>query len=240
MESKKLRVDIWSDIVCPFCYIGKRKFESALGQFEHQDDLEIVWHSFQLFPNYQQQSDKDFYQILAEIKGQSRDWSVSFHNQLAEYAKEVGLEYNFEGIPFPNTFEAHRFTHLAKNEGLQAEAEERLFYAYFTQNRNIENADVLLEIAEEIGLDTVKVSSMLNSNLYTKEVKEDFAAAQTLGVRGVPHFLINDELAVAGAQAPEKFLEVLESGWRKWKNTQTPFIEQSFDGLSCGPEGQCD
>jgi predicted DsbA family dithiol-disulfide isomerase len=239
MESKKLRVDIWSDIVCPFCYIGKRKFESALKQFEHRDDLEIVWHSFQLFPNYQQQSDKDFYQILAEIKGQSRDWSVDFHSQLAGYAKEVGLEFNFENIPFPNTFKAHRFTHLAKNEGLQLQAEERLFYAYFTECRDIENNDVLLEIAEEIGINKEKVEDLLKSDLYEKEVREDFARAQTLGIRGVPYFLIADELAVAGAQSPEKFLEVLEGGWRKWKNNKTPFFEQSFDGLSCGPKGQC-
>lgn len=239
MKSKKLRVDIWSDIVCPFCYIGKRKFESALGQFQHRDDLEIVWHSFQLFPDYQQQSDKDFYQVLAEIKSQSREWSVNFHNQLAGYAKEVGIDFNFEDIPFPNTFKAHRFTHLAKSQGLQLQAEERLFYAYFTECKDIENNDVLLELAGEIGIEREKVEGLLKSDLYENEVREDFTRSQALGIRGVPYFLIGDELAVAGAQAPEKFLEVLDEGWRSWKYSQTPFIEQSFDGLSCDPEGQC-
>lgn len=239
MEGKKLRVDIWSDVVCPFCYIGKRKFESALGQFEHRDDLEVVWHSFQLFPNYEQQNEKDFYQTLAEIKGQNRDWSVNFHNQLAEYAKQVGLEFNFDSIPFPNTFKAHRFTHLAKNEGLQAEAEEHLFHAYFTKSRNIDNTDVLLEIAGEIGLDKVKVCRMLESDLYEKEVKEDFEAAQTFGIHGVPYFLINNKVAVAGAQSPQAFIKVLESSWNSWNNDKTSVVETGLDGLSCSSDGHC-
>lgn len=235
----KMKIEIWSDIVCPFCYIGKRQFDEALAQFNYRDDVEIVWHSYQLFPDYQQREGSDFYTEVGRLKGNNREWSIRFHNQIAEHAKRVGLEYNFEKIPFPNTFNAHRFSLYAKTKGLQHEAEEKLFLAYFTEGRNIGDLEALAQLGEEIGLQKADVNEALSNNQFTQQVLEDIAEAKRIGVNGVPFFLINGELAVAGAQDPNEFVKALNRSWEKWSKEKNKPLIEIVKGTSCDIQGNC-
>ncbi|MHA6247608.1 DsbA family oxidoreductase [Pontibacter sp. CAU 1760] len=239
MKDSKMKIEIWSDIVCPFCYIGKRKFETALAQFSHRDEVEVVWHSYQLFPDYKQQTGADFYETVGRLKGMSRERSVQMHNQIAQLAKEVGLDYNFEKIQFPNTFDAHRFSLYAKTKGLQNEAEEKLFCAYFTEGRSICDTEVLVQLGKEIGLDEAEVKEALNSNKFADEVSYDIAEAQRIGVSGVPFFLMNGKLAVAGAKDPQAFLGVLERAWLEWSEEKPKPEIKIMKGDSCDMQGSC-
>ena len=182
-EQQKMRVDIWSDIMCPFCYIGKRKFESALEQFDHKNEVEVVWHSFQLDPTIEYQADRNLYDYLAERKGQSREWSVQVHEQMTRMAKEAGLTYNFDKAVIANSFDAHRLIQMAKQKGLDDKTEELLFKAYFTEGKNMSDPEVLAQIGTEAGLETNAVKQMLESDRYATEVNDDIELAAALGDR---------------------------------------------------------
>ena len=208
-----MKIDIWSDIMCPFCYIGKRKLETALQQFEHKADVSINWHSFQLDPGIQYEEGKDLHTYLAERKGQTREWSVMVHKQMTETAKKEGLEYNFDKAIIANSFDAHRLIQLAKTHGLGDAAEEQLFKAYFTDGRNVSDHNTLLQIGIEIGLRAVEVGEMLNSDAFAEDVHKDIMQAQRLGVRGVPFFLLDEQLGISGAQPVEVFTDGLQKAW---------------------------
>ncbi|PSL43806.1 putative DsbA family dithiol-disulfide isomerase [Chitinophaga niastensis] len=234
-----MKVEIWSDIMCPFCYIGKRKFEAALEQFPGKDKIEVEWKSFQLNPALKSQPDKDVYDYVAEMKGQSRDWSLSVHAQLTNTAKEVGLTYNFDKAVIANSFDAHRLIQLAKKHQLGDAAEERLFTAYFTEGKDMSNQQTLLELGAEIGLDKTEVAAVLQSNDYAAAVNEDVNEAQQLGIRGVPFFVLDRKLGVSGAQPVEAFSKALEQAFTEWKKTQ-PVIElETLSGQVCTPDGEC-
>ncbi len=234
-----MKIEIWSDIVCPFCYIGKRQFDEALALFKHRDEVEVVWHSYQLFPDYEQKEGSDFYTEVGRLKGNNREWSICFHNQITEHARRVGLEYNFEKIPFPNTFNAHRFSLYAKTKGVQHEAEEKLFRAYFTEGRNIGDLEVLAQLGEEIDLPNADVREALSGNQFSQLVRKDIAEAQRIGVNGVPFFLINGELAVAGAQDPNGFVKVLNRAWEKWSIENHKALIGIVEGTTCDVQGNC-
>jgi predicted DsbA family dithiol-disulfide isomerase len=236
----KMKIEIWSDIVCPFCYIGKRKFDNALAQFEHKDSVELIWHSYQLFPDYQQKQGSNFFEEVGKLKGISKEQSIRLHNQITQYAKAAGLDYNFDSITFPNTFMAHRFAHYAKKYNLQNEAEERLFAAYFTEGKNIDNINVLAELGREIGLEIDSVKKILNTNLYADEVKKDIEAARDLNISGVPYFLIDNEFSISGAQDATMFLKVMEQAWEARKKAASAYGVQGVSGNSCDVTGRCD
>lgn len=221
--SAKMQVEIWSDVMCPFCYIGKRKFEAALEQFEHAKDLEIVWRSFQLNPDLQYQPDKDLYDYVAEMKGQSREWSIEIHKTLVDSAKSVGLDYQLDIAKIANSFDAHRVVQLAKTKGLGDEMEERLFKAYFSEGALISEHETLVVLATQIGLQENEVRNVLQSNQYATEVRQDQQEAQRVGARGVPFFCIDRKYAVSGAQSPEVFLGALEKSFAEWKDTRLVF-----------------
>lgn len=212
-----MKVEIWSDIMCPFCYIGKRKFETALKQFEQQSDIEIEWHSFQLDPDIISQPGKDVYTYLAERKGQTLQWSVDMHRNVVEMAKNEGLEYNFDKAVIANSFNAHRLIQMAKKNGLGDAAEEQLFKAYFTDGKNTDDTAILSEIGESIGLKKEAVVDMLSGNTYADEVKADIHEAQRIGVRGVPFFVFDRRYAVSGAQPSEAFLQTLQQAYAESK-----------------------
>src|SRR5690606_25816142 len=151
-KTMKVNVDIWSDIMCPFCYIGKRRFDDALSQFEHKEEVKVTWHSFQLDPSIKPQPGKSAVDYLAERKGQSREWSMHMHENVTQMAKEAGLTYNFDKAVVANSFDAHRLIHLAQENGLGDAAEERLFTAYFTEGKDIADPLTLVELGKEIGL----------------------------------------------------------------------------------------
>ena len=237
----KMRVDIWSDIMCPFCYIGKRKLEGALEQFVHRDKVEIVWHSFQLDPTMEQQPGKDVYEYLAERKGQSREWAVTMHENVVLMAQEAGLTYNFDKAVIANSFDAHRLIQMAKAHGRGDAAEERLFRAYFTEGENVGDRDTLVRIGGEIGLDTQEVRTALESDAYTESVHRDIAAAQSIGVRGVPFFILHNRYAVSGAQPVEVFLGGLQQAWSEYEKEHPVVVNtETASGAVCTPDGICE
>lgn len=230
-----MKIEIWSDIMCPFCYIGKRKLERALQKFEHREKAAISWHSYMLQPGLKYEKGKKIYDFLAESKGMHYDHAVAMTQQVAEMAKEVGLDFNFDKIVVANSFDAHRLTHFAKKHSLQDKAEEKLFEAYFVEGKNIGDYAVLQEIGVEVGLDAQKVKQMLDSGDYTSAVNADVNEAQKLSIRGVPFFIFNRKWGLSGAQPEDVFLEVLEKAYEE----EHQIIEvASANDLSC-EDGSC-
>ncbi|MDZ7693945.1 MAG: DsbA family oxidoreductase [Balneolaceae bacterium] len=205
-----MKIEIWSDIACPFCYIGKRHLEQALDQFKHADEVDVVWHSFELDPEAKTETDKNIYEKLASKYGQSLEWAKQANEDLKQKAADVGIEFNPEKIIPTNSFDAHRLIKLADEYGLEDEAEEQLFNAYFTEGKNISNYDTLRQIGATLGLGKDDVETMLESEQYSDDVRRDEKEAQQIGVRGVPFFVLNRKYAISGAQPVHTFVEALE------------------------------
>ena len=216
-SKNKMKIEIWSDVMCPFCYIGKRKFEMALSQFSEKDNVQLVWKSFQLSPEMKTDPNTNIHQFLAKHKGFSLQEAKEVNEHVTQLAKEVGLEYNFDKSIVANSFNAHRFTHYAKQNGKQNEAEEKLFKAYFTEGKNIDDYSTLILLGEEIGLDKTGLKSALENGMYADAVKADIQEAQQIGVRGVPFFVFDRKYAVSGAQNVQTFLQTLEQSVAEWK-----------------------
>jgi predicted DsbA family dithiol-disulfide isomerase len=206
----KMKIEIWSDVACPFCYIGKRKFESALERFGHKENVEITWRSFRLSPDIKNIPGKDIHDYLADKKGQTREWAQRMNGQVADMGKAVGLKYDFDRVVVANTLDAHRLSQLAAKHDLQNEVEEKLFSAYFSEGKNIADKKTLVELGSESGLDATEINSMLEGNTFSQEVENDENEAAQLGIRGVPFFLFDRKFAVSGAQPEEVFLQALE------------------------------
>lgn len=213
---EKMQVEIWSDVMCPFCYIGKRKFEAALAGFAHKDKVEIIWKSFQLSPGMKTQPGKNLDEFLAEHKGISVEQARQLNDRVVQMAKQVGLTYHFDKAIVANSFNAHRFTHFAKQHGKQHEAEELLFRSYFTDGKNIDDYTTLIDLGSSLGLDTVALKAALENGDHADDVRTDIYEAQQIGVRGVPFFLFNRKYAVSGAQESQTFLETLEKAYTEW------------------------
>ncbi|AYL94105.1 DsbA family oxidoreductase [Mucilaginibacter celer] len=234
-----MKVEIWSDVMCPFCYIGKRRFEQALAGFEHQNQVEIEWKSFQLNPDLKTNPDISINQYLAEIKGFTIDHAKQLNNHVTQMAANEGLTYNFDKAVVANSFNAHRLAHLAKKHGLGDAAEEALFKAYFTEGRNIDDNETLIEIGVAIGLPANEIKQALETQLYADEVKHDIAEAQYLGVRGVPFFVLNRKYAVSGAQETGIFSDTLSKAFADWQLENPKPMLDIIEGESCGPDGDC-
>ncbi|MBR8745105.1 DsbA family protein [Nocardiopsis sp. MG754419] len=205
-----MRIEVWSDIVCPWCYIGKRRLERALASFEHADEVEIVWRSFQLDPGFPQGVSEPVYDTLAKKMSAPREQVKAMTAQVQQVASEEGLTYDFEGGVMVNTFDAHRLTHLAREHGLGDAAHERLMRAQLVEARVLNDLDTLVGLAGEIGLDTERARAVLSGTEYTEQVREDIAAAQRLGATGVPFFVLDRALGISGAQPLEVFSDALE------------------------------
>jgi len=232
-----MKVDIWSDVRCPFCYIGKRKFENALEKFPHKNEIEVNWHSFELDPSLETNTEVSAIEHISEIKGISKVQAEGMHEHVINVAKEVGLDFDFEKSVVANSFNAHRLIQLAKTKGLGNEIEEQLFKAHFTEGKNIDDKETLVQTGMSIGLDEKEIKEMLASDAFAKEVKQDEMQAQSIGVRGVPFFVLNDKYAVSGAQSPDTFLEVLNQTWKEFEEEKQPLIVT--EGESCSVDGTC-
>ncbi|MDR8390041.1 DsbA family oxidoreductase [Aliifodinibius sp. S!AR15-10] len=228
-----MKIEIWSDLVCPFCYIGKRKFEHALEQFEHSDGIEIQWRSYELQPGLQTDGSKSQYEHLADRKGWTLDYSKQVHDQLTETAKGAGLNYNFDKAIPANTFNAHRLSHLAEKHVLQDEMEERLFRAHFTDGKDINDDETLVELGVEVDLPEEEIRDMLQSDLYADEVKDDIRKAHEVGVQGVPFFVFHEKYSISGAQPSDLFLATLQKAYKEFKDENTPEVITDADGASC-------
>jgi predicted DsbA family dithiol-disulfide isomerase len=215
-----MTVEIWSDVMCPFCYIGKRKFEAGMAMFENRDDIEIIWKSFQLSPDLITDTTMGIHQYLATHKGISPDHAKRMNDQVTEAALREGLVYNFDKAVVANSFNAHRFSHFAKAAGKQHEAEEILFRSYFTDGKNIDDYPTLLSLGAAIGLDKDELSKALDNGDFGDEVHADVEEAQSLGVRGVPFFVFNRRYAISGAQESKSFLQALKQSFGEWEAEQ--------------------
>lgn len=205
-----MKIEIWSDIMCPFCYIGKRQLETALAEFP-DNEFEIEWKSFQLDPTITPQSGKDVYTFLAERKGISVDQSIEMHKGVVERAKSVGLDYHFDKAIISNSLTAHRIIHLAKTKNLGDQMEEIFFKAYFTEGRDLNDKQTLIELGTKAGLDTKEVQEVVeNEDLYLNDVHADIHEANQIGVQGVPFFVFDRKYAVSGAQPIEAFVQTIK------------------------------
>jgi predicted DsbA family dithiol-disulfide isomerase len=236
---QKMKVQIWSDIMCPFCYIGKRKLEKALSEFKNAPQIEIEWKSYQLNPDMKYMPGVSAYDYLAKVKGQSREWSVKMHEYVVEMAKGEGLQYDFDKAVMANSFNAHRLIQMAKQKGLGDAAEERLFKAYFMEGINMEDADSLIKIGKDIGLSETELKSMLQSDAYKAEVKKDIEEANKVGVTGVPFFVFNNKYALSGAQDNKVFLDVLTKSYDEFLKQNPGAGLKTINGKVCTPEGEC-
>ena len=231
-----MNVEIWSDVMCPFCYIGKRKFEKALEQFPHKNNIHIIWKSFQLDPTTVTDPSLNTVEHLAHKKGWSKQQAQETTAQVTNIAKQVGLDFHFEKAVVANSFDAHRLSHLAKKHGKQNDLEEKLFLAYFTEGKNTADHSTLLQIGKELGIDEQEITAVLNSDTYATEVEQDIEEAQQVGVRGVPFFVLDRKYAVSGAQESETFLGALTKAYEEHANGVIEPIATN-NSCGCGPEG---
>lgn len=236
-----MKIDIWSDIVCPFCYIGKRRLEAALEGFEHRDEIEIVWHSFELDPNAPVGSGESTIDHVATKYGMTIEQARQNSAALADQAATVGLTFNYEDAVSANTFDAHRLVHLGAATSPQAadDLEERLMRTFFTQGLAIDDHDVLRGIAREVGLDTGEVDALLASDRFADEVRADEQAARGLGISGVPFFVFAEKYAISGAQPLEVFEQALNTAWVETRPAPFAMVSGSGEGTdaACGPDG---
>ncbi|MDI9626450.1 MAG: DsbA family oxidoreductase [Bacteroidota bacterium] len=235
-----MKIEIWSDVMCPFCYIGKRNFETALEQFSNKNGIEVEWKSFQLDPSLPEVQDSNYTDYLMVSKGLGRPQVEGMLNNVTQMAKGVGLEYDFDRAVMVNSFKAHRVLQLAKVRGLGDAAEERLFRAFFTEGRNIADDDTLLELGKEAGLNETEIRSSLSDERYSDMVRQDIQEARAIGVTGVPFFVFNRKYAVSGAQPPQAFLQTLEKAYAEWREANPEIKIEVTKGQSCSIDGVCD
>ncbi len=205
-----MNIKIWSDVVCPFCYIGKRNLERALAAYNTQEPVDIEWKSFMLNPNLKTQVAKSLQSYLVESKGWTMDYVTQMNARVNQMANAVGLEYHLDKAVVANSFDAHRLIQMAKTRGLGDAMEESLFSAYFCEGKNIDDHTVLISLAQAIGLDDAEVTAMLKRNDFAQDVQRDIQESQHIGVRGVPLFLINDQIMISGAQPEAVFLDAFQ------------------------------
>ena len=208
-------VEIWSDIACPWCYVGKRRFEAALAGFEHRDDVTVTWRSFELDPEAPAQRSVDSATHLAEKYGMSRDEAQARQRGLAETAAGDGLDMRADLVKGGNTFDAHRIVQLAKANGVQDAMKERLMRAYHTEGERLGDRETLLRLAAEVGLPEDDVREVLTGDRYAVDVREDERTAMALGINAVPFFVVDRAIGAAGAHPPEALGELLRRGWER-------------------------
>ena len=210
-----MKVEIWSDVICPFCYIGKRRFENALKQFENADKVEVEWKSYQLNPALETQPDVNATEHLAKSKGWTMEYTREAQNHVVQMGKGEGLEFEFTKAVVANSFKAHRLTHYAKSKGKQLEMEERLFEAYFVLGLNIDDSESLKMLTSKIGLPINEVEKVLESNAFAEDVEKDLYESKQFGIQGVPYYVIDGKYGLSGAQESTTFLNALNQVWDK-------------------------
>jgi predicted DsbA family dithiol-disulfide isomerase len=232
-----MKVDIWSDVACPWCYIGKRRFESALEQFGHRDQVQVDWKSFQLDPEAPHESHESHDELLAKKFGVSEAQVAQMNAQLSGLAEKEGLDYHFDLLKNANTFDAHRLIHLAARHGLQDAMKESLMHAYWTEGLALWDTDALVNIAAQVGLDADEARTTLESDAYADEVRSDIQQAALYGITGVPFFVFDEKYGVSGAQPAETFGKVLEQVWTE----SHPLVRIGGDAQDAGSceDGSC-
>ncbi|MFF8763739.1 DsbA family oxidoreductase [Nocardiopsis dassonvillei] len=205
-----MQVEVWSDVVCPWCYIGKRRLERALELFEHADRGRVRWRSFQLDPSFPPGVSEPVYDSLSRKMGAPREQVRSMTEQVTRVAAQEGLDYDFAGGVMVNTFDVHRLIHLARTRGLEGRAQERFMRAQLVEARDLSDAAVLVEVAAGAGLEPEEVRRVLEGGEHAEDVREDIALARRLGATGVPFFVMDRAVGISGAQSVEVVLSALD------------------------------
>jgi predicted DsbA family dithiol-disulfide isomerase len=231
---KKLTVDVWSDVVCPWCYVGKRRLEAALAKFPHRADVELVWRSFELDPSAPRIAVGDHAERIAKKYGRTKAQVQEMTRNLTALAAAEGLDFQLEASRSGNTFDAHRVLHLASEHGVQDAVKERFFRGYMTEKEAIGDPDVLVRLGAEAGLDAEEIRAVLASDRYAKEVRDEENAARQLQISGVPFFVLGGKIGVSGAQPVSVLLGALEEAW---KATPESAEASMAEGAVCGPDG---
>ena len=234
-----MKINIWSDVRCPFCFVGKKKFEKALEKFPHSEKLEITWHSFQLDPQLITQPDVNPYEYFAKAKGITIERAKAMHEGAAMAGKEAGIDFNFDDSKVANSYKAHLLIQLSKTKNLANEMEEALFEAQFLDGKNIDDEETLIQLAKSIGITEDEAKNALQSDELGYLVKQDMQLASQLGINAVPFFVINDKYGISGAQQPELFLEALEKTWEEFSSGDKG-LQLINSGESCDINGNCD
>ncbi|MBZ9521535.1 DsbA family oxidoreductase [Bacillus safensis] len=235
-----MKVQIWSDIACPFCYIGKKQLETALEQFPEKDQVEIEFKSFELDPHAPVDVDHDVHDMLVKKYGMSRSQAMAMNEQVKQAGKEKEIDFQFDPLVLTNTFDAHRLAQYAGQMGKGDFVMGELFQAYFTDGKHVGDRQTLLQIAEKAGLDEKEVQQVLGSEAFADHVRKDEQEARQLGINAVPFFLINDKYSVAGAQPADTFLGALETAWKEEaaqaeKTPDNAFEAACADGVCAVP-----
>ena len=235
-----MKIEIWSDVICPFCYIGKRNLETALEQFADQKNIEIVWKSFQLDPTIPEIANESHTEYLVKRKGMPAEQVQGMLANVTEMAKNVGLDYHLEKSVVVNSQKAHQLIQFAKSKKLGNEAEERLFKAFFTEGKNIADTETLVQLGKDFGLEESEIKANLENEKFKYEIAQDIQEAQKIGVTGVPFFVFDRKYAISGAQPTEIFLETLSKSFNEWRKTNPETKLEVTEGNSCSVDGKCD
>lgn len=231
-----MKVDIWSDTRCPFCFIGKKNFEKALQKFSQHDQVEVNWHSFQLDSKMKTDLSRNHYEYLSDIKGYSLQQTIQMHENLFQIGKNAGINFNFDEVKVSNSFKSQMLVQLAKEKGKAGEMEELLFEAYFIHGKNIDDVEALSEIGEKLGFTKEEIQNAVESPESTTLVNNDISEAASLGINSVPFFVFDRKYAISGAQPSHLFSEVLEKSWTEFSENNIK-LDIINEGDSCDIDG---
>lgn len=231
-----MQIDIWSDIMCPWCYIGKKRFEKALAAFPHRDQVQVKYHSYQLDPSSPEHFDGSALEYLSQLKGMPQDQVKQMWAQVGSNAEQEGLAFDFENQIIANSFKAHQLVHMAEQIGKAAEVKEALLKAHFVDGGDIGSDEELIRIGISHGLERSVIEEGFASDAHAEDVRADIAQALQLGIQGVPFYVFDMKLGLSGAQPVEVFTQALTQAWGDRPAFQM-MNNQSSDGTACGPDG---
>ncbi|GAA4661175.1 DsbA family oxidoreductase [Arthrobacter cryoconiti] len=230
-----MKIEIYSDVACPWCFIGKRRFESALNAFAHKDSVEVQWRSYQLDPTLPEHYDGTELDYLVERKGMDREQLAGMLGNVLEQAKGEGLNYKFENLVVANSFNAHQLLHLAAAHGKSDAVKEALLSGHFEHGEDIGAREFLVRTGTAAGLSATEINDALDTDMYAEEVRADFAQARAIGVTGVPFFVIDNKYGISGAQPAETFAQALNEAWQE--GHPLTILADGADAEVCGPDG---
>ncbi len=231
-----MKIEIWSDVACPWCYIGKRRFETALNGFAHKDSVDVQWRSYQLDPTLPEHYHGTELDYLVERKGMDRGQLLGMLDHVMEQGEGEGLHYKFDDVIVANSFTAHELLHLAKSHDSGDAVKEALLSAHFEHGVDIGSREALVAIGTDAGLSARDINEALDSGKFADDVRHDIAEARAIGVTGVPFFVIDRKYGISGAQPAEVFSQALEQAWQE-ANPLTMVASGGSDAEACGPDG---